>query len=320
MTTSMEVAAALASTILIKGGVVVGVALLGARFGARTASGASLFLGLGLGALGVGFLLGPLLPELNPGFLTISHGAVEGASIGSLKLSPALIFVVIWGIGALVMLARFVQDLRAATGLAGRANGQAGRRAEELLRRAAGCIGVGRPPELRETAELGTAALLGFRRPVLLIPVQSRAWSDAELFAVLCHELEHVRRNDWLMLMLERLVGAIYWINPLVFLARRSASAAREMAADDAALRAGTPPSVYARRLIAVARDLHNAPRLAVSVAFAEGARVDERVKALFDSRDRQPLPHPATFGAIVLATPFLVALAGLQLWSCLPS
>src|SRR5688572_7692740 len=317
MTSSIEVAAALASTIL-KGSVIVVGALIGARC-ARTAAGASFAWGLGLGALGVGVLLGPILPEVNSGFLTVSHGAVEGASIGPLTLSPAFLFVVIWGIGVLVMLGRFFRDLRAAIALAGRAKGQTGRRAEELLRRAAGRIGVRRIPELRETSELATAALIGFRRPVLLIPVQSREWSDEELFAVLCHELEHVRRNDWLMLMLERVVGAIYWINPLVFLARRSASAAREMAADDAALRAGTPASVYAGRLIAVARDLHNAPRLAASVAFAEGGRVDERVKALFDARDRQPSSHSATLRAIVLATPFLLALTAFEPWSCLP-
>lgn len=318
MTMSMEVGAALASALLIKGTVIGIGALIVARC-ARSAAGASLALGIGHGAWGMVILLGPFLPELNSGVVTIGHGAIEGASIGSLTLSPVLILVATWTTGVLVMVGRIVRDLRAATALARRAEGETGKRAEELLTFAAGRIGVSRMPQLRETSELATVALIGFWRPVLLIPVQAREWSDEELFGVFCHELEHLRRGDWLVLMIERIVGAVYWVNPLVHVLARQASAMRECAADDAAIRAGAGVSAYAGRLISVARDLKRAPRLAVSVAFADGGRVDQRVRALFESRDRRGMAPLAVLRASLVVLPFVIALAVVEPWTCLP-
>ena len=318
MTTSIEFAAALASTILIKGSVI-GLGILAAARCARSAAGASLVLGLGPGALAMVILLGPLFPQLNSGIATISHSAVQPVLIGTLPLSPVLLVVLVWATGTLVMLARFLNDLRAANALVNRAGGQTSKWTEELLQRAARAVGITQIPELRETTELATVAMIGFRRPVLLIPRQAREWTDEELFGVLCHELEHIRRGDWLMLMIERIVGAVYWMNPLIHLLGRQAAAMRERAADDAAMRAGAGASAYADRLIAVARDLKRAPRLAVSVAFADGGRVDQRVRALFEARDRKVVTPFTTLRAALLTIPLLVVLAAVEPWTCLP-
>src|SRR5688572_4749691 len=123
--TSIEFAAVIASTVLIKGSVIVVLTLLVARLVARSASGASLTLGLGLGALGL-VLIGPLLPAVGSGFVTIGHDAVQVLRIGTRSLSPPLLLLVIWTLGALVMLGRFFNDLCAAQALARRADGQTG--------------------------------------------------------------------------------------------------------------------------------------------------------------------------------------------------
>ena len=176
-------------------------------------------------------------------------------------------------------------------------------------------------PTVRETDELHTVALIGHRNPVLLVPVDARGWSDEELFGVFCHELEHLRRGDWLLSMAERVVAAIYWVNPLAHVAIRSAHAAREHAADDAALRGGAGPQAYANRLIMVAREIKAAPRLAGTVAFAGGGRVDGRVRALFEGhRDRGGVSAVTSARAIVLALPLLLALAAVQPWTCIPT
>jgi beta-lactamase regulating signal transducer with metallopeptidase domain len=318
--TTIEVAAMLASSILVKGSVVAAGLMIAGRFLATSASRATLILGLGPGTLALVLLLGPFFPQFNPGFVAIGHGAVQPVSIGPFAPSPAMVAVLVWAIGAVVMLGRFVRDLIAALTLENRATRHTGKRAAELLQRAARAVGLTRVPELRETSELTTAALIGFRRPVLLVPRQAREWSDEELFGVLCHELEHVRRNDWLMLMIERIVTAIFWINPLVHMLGRFASGARERAADDAAMLAGAGASAYASRLISVARDLKRAPRLAVSVAFADGGRVDQRVRALFEPRDRRGTAPMAMLRAALVALPFIVTLAAVEPWSCLPS
>jgi Zn-dependent protease with chaperone function len=318
--TTIEVAAMLASALLVKGTVIALVLIVSARFVAKSASGATLILGMGHGALGLVLLLGPLMPVSGSGFVAIPHGAVQEFSIGSMTVGPLGVFVGLWAAGAGFLLLRFGRDLLGALGLASRADGQTGRRAGELLHSAARAIGVVRVPELRETSDLPTAALIGIWRPVLLVPRQAREWSDEELFGVLCHELEHARRSDWLKLIIERIVTAIFWINPLVHVLGRVASGARERSADDAALRAGAAATAYADRLISVARDLKTAPRLAVSVAFADGGRIDQRVRALFEPRDRRGMAPLAMLRLSLLALPLVVGLAAVEPWTCLPA
>jgi beta-lactamase regulating signal transducer with metallopeptidase domain len=316
--TLIEIAAWLGSSILLKGSVVAVGSVLGARVFATSAAGASLTLGLGFGVLGLVVLLGPLVPQLNSGVATISHEAVQSVSIGSLRVSLVGLFVGLWAIGAVLLLVRLFNDLRGARALVRTSDGGRGT-LDELLKAAAKAVGCERIPEVRETSELATVALIGFRRPVLLIPVAARDWSDEELFGVLCHELEHMRRGDWLMLMLERIISAIFWPNPLVHLLGRLASGARERAADDAAMRAGAGASAYAGRLIAVARDLKRTPRLVVSVAFADGGRVDQRVRALFEPRDRRGVAPMSVLRACIIALPLVAILAVVEPWTCLP-
>ena len=307
--TTLNTAAMLTSVIFIKGSLIVAGALLLGRV-ARTASRGSMIMSMAFAAMIVVPVLGAMVPTLNEGFVSLNHGAAQEVAVG---------LVAIWGLGVLVLMGRLVRDLRAAQALVSRASGRMGNRVTELLRLAARAVGVTRIPELRETTELATVALIGFRRPVLLIPAQARQWSDEELFGILCHELEHVRRGDWMMLMIEQVVAALYWPNPLIHLVRRQAWAVRESAADDAAMRAGAGAAAYAGRLISVARDLKRAPRFAVSVAFAEGGGVERRVRALFDERDRRRVSPLTLLRAGLVAIPLIAVLAVSEPWICLP-
>ena len=50
---------------------------------------------------------------------------------------------------------------------------------------------------VRESASLRTAATVGWRRPLILLPDAWRTWSAGELRAVLAHELAHVSRGHF---------------------------------------------------------------------------------------------------------------------------
>ncbi len=59
-------------------------------------------------------------------------------------------------------------------------------------------LGCTRPITLRESPELATAATLGWRKPVILLPAAWRTWSNQQQNAVLAHELAHIREDDFL--------------------------------------------------------------------------------------------------------------------------
>jgi beta-lactamase regulating signal transducer with metallopeptidase domain len=78
----------------------------------------------------------------------------------------------------------------------------------------------------------------GVRHAVILLPLDAESWSRADLDRALVHELEHVRRHDWLTQCFARALCACYWFHPLVWITRRQIALEAERACDDAVLTA----------------------------------------------------------------------------------
>jgi WD40 repeat protein/beta-lactamase regulating signal transducer with metallopeptidase domain len=70
-------------------------------------------------------------------------------------------------------------------------------------------------------------------RPVLVLPMKLvRQLTEAELDTLIAHEMAHIRRGDHFVRWFELFVTAIYWWNPVVWLARRALREAEEECCD----------------------------------------------------------------------------------------
>ena len=87
---------------------------------------------------------------------------------------------------------------------------------------------------------------------MIVFPLDARTWPDADLRRALIHELEHVRRGDWVTMCLARTVCAVYWFHPLVWIANRQLGLNAERACDDAVLQ-DFQAFGYADQLVALA-------------------------------------------------------------------
>src|SRR4029077_4556473 len=86
--------------------------------------------------------------------------------------------------------------------------------------------------EVCETAALRSAATIGWRRPVLLLPSDWRTWTETERRVVLAHELAHVARRDYVTSVVARLDTSIHFYQPLVLWLARQLRIQQELAAD----------------------------------------------------------------------------------------
>ena len=78
----------------------------------------------------------------------------------------------------------------------------------------------------------------GILRPVILLKEEIAAQlSDAELTAVLSHEMTHVRRKHILLERICAYICILNWLNPLVWIAGKEFSLHCEMDCDDKTLR-----------------------------------------------------------------------------------
>lgn len=95
-----------------------------------------------------------------------------------------------------------------------------------------GCL---RPIEVRQSDDLVTAATIGWRRPVVLLPVDWTAWTPGQLRAVLAHEIAHARSHDFLALLFGQLALVLHFYHPLVHWLMNRLRLEQELAADAAA-------------------------------------------------------------------------------------
>lgn len=135
-------------------------------------------------------------------------------------------------------------------------------------RRLAARLGLTQVPRVRQTRQPGSPRVAGLLQSVVLLPDSALAWSPAEREAALVHELSHIKRADRRTLALAQLACAVYWFNPLAWIAARELSRERERACDDEVMKAGIRPSAYASLLLDLAKGEHAwAPAAALGMA-----------------------------------------------------
>ena len=163
-----------------------------------------------------------------------------------------------------------------------------------LLSEASERLRLRRPVRLLQSLENPMPVTWGWWRPVVLLPAEAAQWPTERRRIVLLHELAHVKRCDCLTQAIARVVSALYWINPLVWLAARRMCVEREQACDDLVLNSGCKASDYATHLVDIARTFRRMPQLA-GIAMARSAQLQGRVAAIVDaSRARRLRPFTA--------------------------
>jgi beta-lactamase regulating signal transducer with metallopeptidase domain len=237
-----------------------------------------------LWVLGFGSLL--FIPVVSWGAPLVEMQVVEfprGLFEGAGASSPAFWLAVIWAAGAVALLGRFLLHRLRVARLAWAAEPVTGGGIRHLLDEARDRVGVRRPVRIALSPGAPAPLLVGWLRPTVLLAPEAREWPEDRLLAVLCHEMAHVRRGDYLWMVLGEVIRAVYWVNPLVFFGLREARMEQDKACDAAALRTGFGTATYARHLVEVARRVRARPPAPATLSFGRRSDLRERVGALLD-------------------------------------
>jgi uncharacterized protein (TIGR03435 family) len=162
-------------------------------------------------------------------------------------------------------------------------------------------IGVSRPVRLLVSAIVQAPAVVGWLRPLVLMPVGALAGLPAEhVEMLLAHELAHIRRHDYLVNIIQSIAEALLFYHPAVWWISGHLRAEREVCCDDIAVAIGGDAFTYARALAGLAS--RRPPLLNLAVA-ADGGSLPERIGRLLDQpvRNARPRPGAALAAAILL-------------------
>ncbi|WP_298860049.1 DUF1559 domain-containing protein [uncultured Gimesia sp.] len=121
---------------------------------------------------------------------------------------------------------------------------------------------------LLETKRLATAAIIGWWRPVILLPHTWKTWSSGQLRAVLTHELAHIEQRDYLSNISAEICRSIHFYHPLMHWLVSRLRLEQELAADAAAAQSAGGAEPYLVILAEMAMEQSNRSVLSPARAF----------------------------------------------------
>jgi beta-lactamase regulating signal transducer with metallopeptidase domain len=159
-------------------------------------------------------------------------------------------------------------------------------------------LDISRPVRLLKSSLIEVPMVIGWLRPVILIPASALSGLTPEqLEAILAHELAHVRRYDYLVNTFQNAVETLLFYHPAVWWISRCIREEREHCCDDLVVRVCGDRVTYARALVTL-EEARGFPRLAFA---ATGGSLLHRVRRLLgDSSEGYP-PSAAEFSGITL-------------------
>ncbi|MBN2583260.1 MAG: M48 family metalloprotease, partial [Planctomycetes bacterium] len=180
---------------------------------------------------------------------------------------------------------------------------------EAAMRRLAARLGVARPVRLLKSALATVPTVIGWWRPVVLLPVAAlTGLTPEQIEVVLAHELAHIRRHDYLVNLAQVVVETLLFYHPAVWWVSSRIRDEREHCCDDLALTVSSNRAAYARALERIAR-LHRGPALALS---ARGGSLLARIRRILGLRDVERF-SPASW----LAAALVLVIVGLVFYGC---
>ena len=242
-----------------------------------------------------------------------SQKGIAGGSLITIPLSWVIITFSLWALFAGLALARLVAGLwhiarlrRASTPIDPAVLGSD---IQKLM------AGFPRPVSLRLSGAIQVPAAIGFSQPAIVLP----RWfleeiSRPELKQVLLHELTHLRRHDDWTNLIQKVVKAMLFFNPMVLWIEHRLSLEREMACDEVVLAQAIGPLEYASCLRHVAEKSFLRRQLALAQSMVNRVRqLSLRVTRILDAdRPRSTRLWKPAVPLVILAA----SLCGVSAWN----
>lgn len=185
----------------------------------------------------------------------------------------------------------------------------------ETLARLAARLRVSRPVQLFESALVEVPAVIGWLRPVILVPASAlTGLTPQQLEVLLAHELAHVRRHDYLVNLAQSVIETLLFYHPAVWWVSRRVRDEREHCCDDLVVAVCGDAHFYASALLGMER-LRGAPRLALAATGSGGGgSLVHRIRRLVAPATAHTEFFPRWAAGVVAVTVALVSAGGARL------
>src|SRR6266581_2618140 len=197
-------------------------------------------------------------------------------------LEPALPWIVVaWLAGVVILSIRLVSGWLVTRRLSTVGTRPVPHACRVALARLVVRLRVTRPVRVLESAVIQVPAVIGWLRPVVLLPASAlTGLTPLQLDALLAHELAHVRRYDYLVNLLQSVIETLLFYHPAVWWASQQVREEREHCCDDLAVVVCGDAHLYATALLGMERLRVATPGFALAAA-GRGGSLMGRIRRL---------------------------------------
>jgi len=211
---------------------------------------------------------------------TLREAMVSVVSYANAHLAQ---IVAIWLCGVLILSTRLIVGWIGAHRLTTRRSHAAGDQWERSAYRIAVALQLRRTIQLLESAAVEVPTVVGWLRPVVLLPIASLSGlSMQQIEMVLAHELAHIRRHDFIVNLMQSVVETLFFYHPAVWWISGRIRVEREHCCDDLAVSVFGDPVQYARALTRFEELRIDA---AQTILAANGGSLITRIRRLVSAR-----------------------------------
>ena len=187
-------------------------------------------------------------------FNQVETSTSGSASIGPISIFPTrsqLISIFLWmfGIGLGIGLCRFLGGVLGVYFLVRSSRQVKDPRVTSCLEILQAQLRYKTPIEVRENSQIQSAAVVGWRKPVLLLSADWKQWNADQLQSVMAHEVAHISRDDYFINLLAQLSLVLHFYHPLVHWLVARMRLEQELAADALAANAVGGANVYLKAI-----------------------------------------------------------------------
>lgn len=173
-----------------------------------------------------------------------------------------------------------------------------------LLRKKSGII---KHVSLQISHKIAVPVTMGFIKPIILLPVSTVSnLSILQVEAILLHELAHIKRNDYLLNIFQKVMESLLFFNPFVWLIKKEIQKEREFCCDEMVVAHTNDPLTYAKALLHL-EEHKNSIRLALAANGSGKYPLLNRIKRITVMNN--PDPSQKT-GLLTIATVFFVGIS----------
>ena len=171
---------------------------------------------------------------------------------------------------------------------------------QQQVNKFAAKLGISKKIQIGLSKLVNVPCMTGYLKPMILLPFTLQTYLSAnEIEAIILHELAHIKRNDYLLNILQQVIAILLFFNPCAQLINKLINEERENACDDLVVKAEAEPITYAKALLKLAQYSQNDRKLALA-ATGKKYHLLNRIERIMKSKNTKSSARPALLAMLI--------------------